>query len=142
MKRIVLIEDNEADARLMEEALITSGLICAVMRFRDGSDAIRALMEEGAHVPDVILLDLNMPRSDGLDVLRTIWNTRRLTYAQVGILTGSEARSPSFEPVFWAPRAMSANACPTTTMCRASEGRSLKWNSRPPASTLPRLAKL
>jgi CheY-like chemotaxis protein len=93
MKRIILIEDNEADALLIEDALATSGLICEVTWFRDGSDAISALLEEGAQVPDVILLDLNMPRSNGLDVLRTIRNTPRLTYAQVGILTGSEARS-------------------------------------------------
>ena len=45
MKHIILIEDNEGDALLIEEALATSGLICEVTRFRDGSDAISALLE-------------------------------------------------------------------------------------------------
>lgn len=93
MKHIILIEDNEGDALIIEEALATSGLICEVTRFRDGNDAIGSLLEEGARIPDMILLDLNMPRSNGLDVLRIIRNTPRLTDVRVGILTGSGAAS-------------------------------------------------
>jgi chemotaxis family two-component system response regulator Rcp1 len=89
-KRIILIEDNDADASLIQNALSTSEIDCEVIRFRDGEEALRMLLEEDAQVPDVILLDLNIPKHDGLDVLRRIRNTPRLTYTPVGILTGSQ----------------------------------------------------
>ena len=92
-KQIVVIEDNDADASVIKEALTTWSVACEVTRFRDGAEAMRALMDEGTPVPDVILLDLNMPGSDGLDILRNIRNTPRLTYTLVGILTGSSASS-------------------------------------------------
>jgi CheY-like chemotaxis protein len=92
-KHIIVIEDNEADASVIHEALTTWSLDCEVKRFRDGAEAMPILMDESTPVPDVILLDLNMPRSDGLDILRRIRNTPRLTYTPVGILTGSSASS-------------------------------------------------
>jgi chemotaxis family two-component system response regulator Rcp1 len=90
-KQIMLIEDNDADAGIILEALADWQRDCDVNRFRDGDEALRLLMDEDAHLPDVILLDLNMPKSDGLDVLQKIRNTPRLTYIPVGILTGSRA---------------------------------------------------
>jgi CheY-like chemotaxis protein len=92
-KYIIVIEDSEADASVIQEALDMWSLDCEVKRFRDGADAIPTLLDERTPVPDVILLDLNMPRSDGLDILRKIRNTPRLTYTPVGILTGSRASS-------------------------------------------------
>jgi chemotaxis family two-component system response regulator Rcp1 len=86
-KHIIFIEDSEADASVIHEALTTSSLECEVKRFRNGAEAIPTLIDESTPVPDVILLDLNMPKSDGLDILRRIRNTPGLTYTPVGILT-------------------------------------------------------
>ena len=87
----MLIEDSDPDAGIIQEALADWEHDCDVCRFRDGDDALRSLMDENAPLPDVILLDLNMPRSDGLDVLHKIRSTPRLTCIPVGILTGSRA---------------------------------------------------
>jgi len=91
-KSIFVIEDNEADALLIESALSAKDYPqYDVTRFRDGFDAISLLLNRDRQIPDVILLDLNMPRSDGLDILRQIRETPRLTHIPVGILTGSRA---------------------------------------------------
>lgn len=90
-KRIFLIEDNEADASIIREALAEGEAVCDVVHFRDGEEALAALMNEGLSAPDAILLDLNMPKSDGLDVLRLIRKTPRLARVPVGVLTGSSA---------------------------------------------------
>ena len=88
-KQIFVIEDNEADASLMEEALATAGLQYEVTRFRDGTEAMRFLLAQGTLVPDAILLDLEMPQSEGLDILRRIRATPKLSEIPVGIVTGS-----------------------------------------------------
>src|SRR5205085_5148434 len=86
-KQIFVIEDNEADASLMEEALATAGLQYEVTRFRDGTEAMRFLLAQGTLVPDAILLDLEMPQSEGLDILRRIRATPKLSEIPVGIVT-------------------------------------------------------
>jgi len=113
-KRIMLLKIANADAGIIQEALAGWQHHCDVSRFRDGDEALTLLMDEDAPVPDVILLDLNMPKSDGLDVLRKIRNTPRLTYIPVGILTGSLASERSApEPLLSAPHATSKNRAPT-----------------------------
>jgi len=109
----MLIEDSDADAGIIQEALAGWQHHCDVSRFRDGDEALTLLMDEDAPVPDVILLDLNMPKSDGLDVLRKIRNTPRLTYIPVGILTDLSLRTISAEPLLSAPHATSKNRAPT-----------------------------
>lgn len=92
-KRIVLIEDNDGDALLIKEALAHWDPPCDVVRFRDGVDALPVLADCDAPLTDVILLDLHMPKSNGLEVLGRIRSTPRLAYVPVGILTGSSAPS-------------------------------------------------
>lgn len=94
MKRIVLIEDNEADVFLIERALAATDRTFETSHFRDGTEALRALLApQQTSLPDVILLDLNMPRSNGLDILRQIRSSPKLTAIPVGILSGSVAVS-------------------------------------------------
>ncbi|HET8547390.1 MAG TPA: response regulator [Bryobacteraceae bacterium] len=93
-KRIVLIEDNEADVFLIERALAATHCALETRRFRDGAEALPVLLaSQETTLPDAILLDLNMPRSDGMDILRQIRSSPRLAGIPVGILTGSVASS-------------------------------------------------
>ena len=92
-KCIFVIEDNDADAFLIEEAVAKAKLNCEIKRFSEGQKALAALFEQQTSVPDAILLDLHMPQVEGLEVLRKIRNTPRLSHVPVGILTGSSALS-------------------------------------------------
>lgn len=93
-KRIFLIEDNEADVLLIEKALESLDRPFETSRFRDGAEALSALLAtQPADLPDAILMDLNTPRCDGMDILRQIRSSPRLTGVPVGILTGSAASS-------------------------------------------------
>lgn len=89
-KHIVLIEDNEGDVFLVERALAATRRPFETRSFQDGAAALHVLLAASeAEVPDVILLDLNMPRCEGLDILRQIRASSKLSAIPVGILTGS-----------------------------------------------------
>lgn len=92
---ILLIEDNPADARLTLEALKQSTLECRVVIVAHGEDALALLRCEGRYTaasrPDLIVLDLNLPRMDGHEVLATIKATPALRDIPVIILTTSSA---------------------------------------------------
>ena len=92
---ILMVEDNPADARLTEEAL-KEGLLCNRLHLaRDGVEAMQFLRKEGAFSdaprPDVVLLDLNLPRKDGREVLAEIKTDPDLKHIPVVVLTTSEA---------------------------------------------------
>ena len=95
--QIMLIEDNPADVFLVKKALEANNVESDVMHFQDGDQAIRSLLSEGedhgVQLPDLILLDLNLPCRDGLDVLHAIRSNPRLADIPVAILTSSEAPS-------------------------------------------------
>lgn len=92
--RILLIEDNDGDVELIERALAATRRPFEISRFRDGVEALPVLLAaREEELPDVILLDLNMPASRGLDILQRIRSTPKLTGIPVGILTGSLASS-------------------------------------------------
>ncbi|HUW50648.1 MAG TPA: response regulator [Sulfuricella sp.] len=92
---ILLVEDNPGDVRLTEEALKESKLAVSMRVARDGIEALAMLRGEGDYAdqpqPDLILLDLNMPRMDGREVLRQIKSDDRLKHIPVVVLTTSEA---------------------------------------------------
>jgi chemotaxis family two-component system response regulator Rcp1 len=75
-KIIFLVEDNKADVRLIQEALKNSSVSHQVVTVRNGVDAMAYLRREGEYAealrPDLILLDLNLPRKDGREVLAEI----------------------------------------------------------------------
>lgn len=91
-KVIFLIEDNRGDIRLIQEALKSSAIICDVVVARDGVEAMTYLQqggETGAVRPDLILLDLNLPRKDGREVLAEIKADPALKHIPIIVLTTS-----------------------------------------------------
>jgi CheY-like chemotaxis protein len=92
---IVLIEDNPADVYLVELALKENNVNCHMTTFRTGQEALRSLCQplETQIVPDVILLDLNTPKSDGFEVLIRLRGTPHLANVPIAIVTSSQATS-------------------------------------------------
>jgi len=97
---ILLVEDNPADVALTEEALAESKLANRLMVAEDGEQALAMLRRQGAHAnapkPDLILLDLNLPRMDGREVLAEIKSDETLRRIPVVILTTSKAEEDVF----------------------------------------------
>ncbi len=94
---ILLVEDNESDEELTLRALKKSNVGNKVVVTRDGAAAIDYLFARGAYagretkeLPQVVLLDLNLPKIGGLDVLRAIRADERTALLPVVILTSSK----------------------------------------------------
>lgn len=92
---VLLVEDSRGDARLTMEALKDGKVLNHINWVIDGVEAMRFLRREGEYAgvarPDLILLDLNMPRKSGREVLDEIKSDRDLKRIPVVILTTSEA---------------------------------------------------
>jgi chemotaxis family two-component system response regulator Rcp1 len=92
---ILLVEDSPGDANLALEALETSKIRNTVSVVTDGEEAIAFLRGTGKHAgatrPDLILLDLNLPKKDGREVLAEIKADKELKSIPVVILTTSQA---------------------------------------------------
>ncbi len=93
---ILLVEDNPADARLTMEAFKSSTLPHSLSHAQDGVEALEFLRRQGrfsqAKRPDLILLDLNLPRKDGREVLLDIKTDQQLRRIPVVVLTTSQAQ--------------------------------------------------
>jgi chemotaxis family two-component system response regulator Rcp1 len=91
---ILLVEDNPGDVRLTREALKESKIRNNLSIVRDGVEAMAFLRREGEYAnaprPDIILLDLNLPRKDGREVLSEIKEDDNLRRIPVVILTTSD----------------------------------------------------
>lgn len=95
--RILLVEDDPADAALVGRAVRLGPVPCALDHVRDGVEAMEYLRRRGdrfaaAPRPDLVLLDLNMPRRDGREVLGDIKGDPALLSIPVIVLTTSDAR--------------------------------------------------
>ncbi|HYP06305.1 MAG TPA: response regulator [Bryobacteraceae bacterium] len=87
---ILLVEDNEADEELALRALRKGGVRSRVTVVRDGEEAIQFLFgDEASPLPDLVLLDLKLPRLSGHDVLRRVRADARTEMLPVVILTSS-----------------------------------------------------
>jgi CheY-like chemotaxis protein len=95
MVDILLVEDNEGDARLAKEAMRDSKIRNTLHHVLDGEEAMAFLRKQGKYStaprPDLILLDLNLPRKDGRQVLAEIKDDENLKRIPVVILTVSSA---------------------------------------------------
>lgn len=92
---ILLVEDNPGDVRLTQEALKEGKVLINLTVAQDGIEALQILRREGKfhneHRPDLILLDLNLPKKDGREVLEEIKQDPNLRRIPVAILTTSSA---------------------------------------------------
>lgn len=92
---ILLVEDNPADVDLTRETMDLCKIVNNLNVVHDGVEALQFLRKEGpfadAPRPDLVLLDLNLPRKDGRDVLREVKGDDRLKTIPVVVLTSSEA---------------------------------------------------
>jgi CheY-like chemotaxis protein len=98
---VLLVEDNPADARLTQEALREGTMRNNLHHVKDGVEALLFLRREGpyenAPMPNVVILDLNMPRKDGRQVLAEMKQDAQLRLIPVVVLTTSEAESDILE---------------------------------------------
>ena len=92
---ILLVEDNPGDVRLTKEALKEGKVYNNLHWAKDGVEALEFLKRQGKHAkaprPDIILLDLNLPKKDGREVLELVKKDSELKQIPVVVLTTSEA---------------------------------------------------
>ncbi|WP_019587876.1 response regulator [Deinococcus apachensis] len=91
-KHLLLVEDNEHDVELARAALEESEVRCEVTVARDGQEALDLLRGAGSQ-PDLVLLDLNMPRVSGHEVLRAVKGDAALRHVPVVVFTTSNEAS-------------------------------------------------
>jgi CheY-like chemotaxis protein len=93
--RILVAEDNPADVYLLKEAFSLQGAEVDIVVVGDGEQALEYVQKHGstsdAPIPDLIVLDLNLPKSDGSDVLRCIRESREYAGVPVVVLTSSDS---------------------------------------------------
>jgi two-component system, chemotaxis family, response regulator Rcp1 len=92
---ILLVEDSPSDVLLTREALRDARIANDLSVARDGEEAMEYLRQEGDHAdkprPDIVILDLNLPRKDGREVLREIKGDDSLRRIPVVVLTTSSS---------------------------------------------------
>lgn len=92
MPGILLAEDNPADVYLIREALKEHGVDCAIQTAGDGREVLTLIDSAGpSWHPDLIILDLNLPRHDGIELLRKLRSTEELSRVPVVVLTSSDS---------------------------------------------------
>ena len=92
--KIMLVDDNEADIELTKSTLEEGKVRMHIVTAMDGQDALdqlEATLKKGEELPDLILLDLNMPRLDGRGFLSKLRQTEHLKAIPVVVLTSSDA---------------------------------------------------
>jgi two-component system response regulator len=92
---VLLVDDNDDDAELTRMGLLRAKLALNLHRVSDGEECLAFLRKEGkyagAPTPDLTLLDLNMPRMDGIEVLEAINRDDGLRHLPVVVMTSSDA---------------------------------------------------
>jgi CheY-like chemotaxis protein len=99
-KIILLVEDNPDDVQLTRRSLRKNNILNELVVAKDGVEALDYLFGRGAHIgrdlkqlPVIVLLDIKLPRIDGIEVLRTIRQDERTRLLPVVILTSSKEES-------------------------------------------------
>jgi CheY-like chemotaxis protein len=88
---VYLVEDNSADVELFRLALDTADLECELKIFADGREIVDHLCQQNPSAPDLIILDLNLPKLDGLEVLQLIRARPGFDSVRVAALSSSSS---------------------------------------------------
>ena len=95
MPVILLAEDNPADVYLIREALHEHGVECAVRVASDGKEVLEIISEQDSPADaepfGLIILDLNLPRHDGIEILEKMRTIARMAHVPVVVLTSSDS---------------------------------------------------
>jgi DNA-binding response OmpR family regulator len=95
MSTILLVEDNAADVNLLRMALQDASLDCDLVVFADGAEIINHIRKSDSafppSVPDLVILDLNLPKSNGLEVLAVIRDCQAFANVPVAVLSSSSS---------------------------------------------------
>ncbi len=89
--RLLIIEDNPGDVTLLSLALERAGVDCEVSVIEDGGAAIELLRQKEPPIPDLVILDLNLPKADGREVLSAMRSVEAFADVPVVIWTSSNA---------------------------------------------------
>jgi CheY-like chemotaxis protein len=89
---ILLIEDDQIEVMKLQRTVSKLGLKHNIVEAKNGEDALE-ILKSGQKLPDIILLDLNMPRMNGIEFLAILKNDEQLKYLPTIILTTSENRA-------------------------------------------------
>jgi DNA-binding response OmpR family regulator len=90
--QILIVEDSDPDVFLVEEALRSQGLHPRLQRCQDGEEAIHVLSQiDVKRLPDIIIIDLNLPKVPGLEILKHIRSLKQFDSVAVLILTSSQS---------------------------------------------------
>ncbi|HLN23578.1 MAG TPA: response regulator [Patescibacteria group bacterium] len=90
---ILIVDDEPGDVHLIKTAITEGRFLCQASIAKDGVEAMAFLAQEDAARPDLILLDLNMPRMDGREVLKALKADARLSSIPVVVMTTSDVES-------------------------------------------------
>lgn len=144
LKKILLAEDNPKDLELTMEALSESFLANRIVVCRDGVETLEYLRCQGKYVgrepelPCVLLLDIKMPRKDGIEVLREIRNDPDLKLLPVVILTSSREDSDILNSYYLGVNAYVVKPVNFTGFINAVKQLGIFWglvNENPPQDT-------
>lgn len=86
-----LIEDNQVDVFVIRDILQKTGLDLELTVFEDGENTLARFNEPGRPCPDLVLLDLNLPRISGIDVLKAVRTSDRCGSVRVIVVTSSQS---------------------------------------------------
>lgn len=93
--RILLLEDNPGDVNLIRLALERAGVQCELTVLDDGGEALAFVRREGLYAaavnPDLAILDLNVPKNDGMEILEAMRTSRSFAEVPVAILSSSSS---------------------------------------------------
>jgi CheY-like chemotaxis protein len=108
LPQVLLVEDNAGDVGLVQEALLQHGVACDVVVAVDGERAIEFICDVGDGLelcPDLIILDLNLPRRSGAEVLASIRSRNLCAHVPIVVLTSSDNRKDREQVALYKPSA-------------------------------------